>query len=49
MDFLLQKKSNIFGEFKEFKALLENKTEKKMKVLRKINGGEFCMNELEEL
>eukprot|EP00253_Pinus_taeda_P016455 PITA_16455 len=34
--------------FKEFKALVENQTEKKIKVLRKNNGGEFCNKEFEE-
>ena len=34
--------------FKEFKALVENKTEKKIKVLRTDNGGEFCSKEFEE-
>ena len=34
--------------FKEFKALVENQTEKKIKVLRTDNGGELCRNEFEE-
>eukprot|EP00253_Pinus_taeda_P014701 PITA_14701 len=33
---------------KEFKALVENQTEKKIKVLRIDNGGEFCSKEFEE-
>eukprot|EP00253_Pinus_taeda_P003388 PITA_03388 len=33
---------------KEFKALVENRTEKKIKVLRTDNSGEFCSKEFEE-
>jgi hypothetical protein len=46
---LLKKKSKVFDKFKEFKALVENLTEKRIKVLRKNNGGKFCGNEFEEL
>jgi hypothetical protein len=35
--------------FKECKALVENQTEKRIKVLRTDNGGEFYKNEFEEL
>jgi transposase InsO family protein len=35
--------------FKEFKALVENQTEKIIKVLRTDNGGEFYRKEFEEL
>jgi hypothetical protein len=38
----LRKKSEVFDKFKEFKALVENQTEKKIKVLKTDNGGEFC-------
>jgi hypothetical protein len=34
MDLFPRKKSEVFGKFKEFKALVENQTEKKIKVLR---------------
>eukprot|EP00253_Pinus_taeda_P034563 PITA_34563 len=44
----LKKKSEVFDKFKEFKALVENQIEKKLKVLRKDNGGEFCSKEFEE-
>jgi hypothetical protein len=47
--FFLRKKSEVFDRFKEFKALVENQTEKIIKVLRTDNGGEFCGNEFEEL
>jgi hypothetical protein len=42
-------KSEVFDMFKEFKALVENQIEKRIKVLRIDNGGEFCRNEFEEL
>ena len=43
------KKSEIIDRFKEFKALVENQTKKKIKVLRKDNDGEFCEKEFEVL
>jgi hypothetical protein len=46
--YFLRKKSEVFGKFKEFKALVKNQKEKKIKVLRTYNGGEFCGNEFEE-
>ena len=39
--YFLRKKSEVFDIFKEFKALVENQTEKKIKVLRTDNDGEF--------
>jgi hypothetical protein len=45
--YFLRKKSEVFDKFKEFKALVENQIEKKIKVLRTDNGGEFCENEFE--
>ena len=47
--YFLRKKSEDFDRFKEFKALVENQTDKKIKVLRKDNGGEFCKKEFEDL
>jgi transposase InsO family protein len=41
-------KSEVFDKFKEFKALVENQTKNKIKVLRTNNGGELCVNEFEE-
>ena len=46
--YFLKKKSKAFDRFKEFKALMENQTKKKIKVLRIDNGGEFCTKEFEE-
>ena len=47
--YFLGNKSKVFDRFKEFKALMENQTEKRIKVLRMDNGGQFCRNELKEL
>jgi len=44
--YFLKKKSKVFDRFKEFKALVENQTEKKIKVLRIDNGGEFVARNL---
>jgi hypothetical protein len=46
--YFLRKKYEVFDKFKEFKALVENQTEKKIKVLRTDNGGELCGNEFKE-
>eukprot|EP00253_Pinus_taeda_P023743 PITA_23743 len=46
--YFLKKKSEVFDRFKEFKALVENQKEKKIKVLRTDNRGEFCSKEFEE-
>src|SRR3984885_12287999 len=46
--YFLKKKSEFFDRFKEFRALVENQSEKKIKVLRTDNGGEFCSKEFEE-
>eukprot|EP00253_Pinus_taeda_P003541 PITA_03541 len=46
--YFLKKKSEVFDRFKEFKALVKNQIEKKIKVMRIDNGGEFCSKEFEE-
>jgi len=46
--YFLKKKSEAFDRFKEFKALVEYQTEKKIKVLRTDNGVYFCSKEFEE-
>jgi transposase InsO family protein len=46
--YFLRNKYEVFDRFKEFKVLVENQTEKIIKVLRTDNGGEFCRNEFEE-
>jgi hypothetical protein len=35
----------VFNKFKEFKALIENLSEKKIKILRSDNGGEYTSKE----
>jgi hypothetical protein len=45
--YFLGKKYEVFSKFKEFKSLVENQTDKKIKVLRTDNGGEFCGKEFE--
>jgi hypothetical protein len=47
--YFLGNKSEVFDRFKDFKALMENQTEKRIKVLRMDNGGQFYRNELKEL
>jgi len=47
--YFLKNKFEVFDRFKEFKALVENQTEKKIKVLRTDNSGAFCSKEFEEL
>ena len=42
-----RKKYEVFDRFKEFKVLVENQTEKRIKVLREDNGGELYGNEFE--
>ena len=39
--FFLKAKSEVFKCFQEFKALVENQTGKKIKVMRSDNGGEY--------
>jgi len=48
VDFL-KSKDEVFGKFKEFKALIENHFEKKIKTLRSDNGGEFTSGEFNDL
>ena len=43
--YFLNGKDEVFSKFKESKALVENISEKKIKVLRSNNGGEFTSGE----
>ena len=43
--YFLKGKNEVFGKFKEFKALVENLSEKKIKIFRSHNGGEFTGGE----
>jgi hypothetical protein len=39
--YLFKSKDEVLGKFKEFKALIENLSERKIKILRSDNGGEY--------
>ena len=43
----MKTKSKVFGKFKEFKALIENHSERTIKTLRSDNGGEYTSKEFE--
>ena len=45
----MKNKDEFFSKFKEFKALIENHTENKIKTFRSDNGGEFISNEFKDL
>lgn len=45
--FFLKSKHETFKHFKDFKQLVENQTNRKIKILRSDNGGEFCSAEME--
>ena len=47
--YFIKNKDEVFIKFKEFKALVENHTEKKIKTFQSNNGGEFTSNEFKEL
>lgn len=42
--YFLRRKSEAFEKFKLFKALVENETNKKIKIIRSDNGGEYMSN-----
>jgi transposase InsO family protein len=43
--YFLKSKDEVFSKFKEFKALIENLSERKIKILRSYNGGEYTSKE----
>ena len=47
--YFMKNKDEVFNKFKEFKALIENHTKKKIKTFRSDNGGEFTSNEFKAL
>ena len=47
--YFMKNKDQVFSKFKEFKALIENHMENKIKTFRSDNGGEFTSNEFKEL
>ena len=46
--YFLKKKSKVFERFLEFKAIVENQADRKIKVLRTDNGGEFYGKEFDQ-
>lgn len=40
--YFLHTKEQVFEYFKQFKSMVENQVERKIKILRSDNGGEFC-------
>eukprot|EP00253_Pinus_taeda_P007139 PITA_07139 len=44
---MLKRKPDVFLVFKQFRALVENNTSRKLKCLRKKNGGEFTSKEFD--
>ena len=47
--YMLKHKDGVFDKFIEFKALVENLSGRKIKVLRMDNGGEYTSNEFKDL
>ena len=47
--YFLKRKDEVFNKFNEFKSLIKNHTEKKIKTFRSDNGEEFTSNEFKEL
>jgi hypothetical protein len=45
--YFLKSKDEVLGKFKEFKALVENISKRKIKILRSDNGGEYTSKEFE--
>ena len=45
----MKNKDEVFNKFKEFKALIENYIQEKIKIFRSDNGREFRSNEFKEL
>ena len=41
----MKSKDEVFSKFKEFKALIKNLSERKIKILRLDNGGEYTSKE----
>ena len=46
--YFLKKKDEVFEKFKEFKALVENLSEKRINTLRSYHGGEFTSGEFND-
>jgi transposase InsO family protein len=46
--YFLKAKDEVFNKFQEFKALVENLSGRKIKILRSDNGGEYPSNEFKD-
>jgi transposase InsO family protein len=46
--YFLKAKDEVFNKFQEFKALVENLSGRKIKILRSDNGGEYTSNEFKD-
>jgi transposase InsO family protein len=44
----MKTKDEVFSRFREFRALVENQTGKKIKIPRLDNGGEYTSNEFKD-
>ena len=47
--YFMKNKNEVFSKFKEFKSLIENHNEKKIKTTQSDNGVEFTSNEFKEI
>ncbi|KAA5592484.1 transposase family protein, partial [Pseudomonas aeruginosa] len=45
--YFMKTKSEVFKFFKEFQSLVEKQTDRKIKILRTDNGGEYCSQDFE--
>ena len=45
----LKGKSEFFSKFKEYKSLVENQIDRKIKILQSDNGGGFTLEEFKEI
>ena len=46
--YILKHKNDVFGKFKQWKAMIEKQTRKQIKRLRTDNGMEFCGEKVNE-
>ena len=46
--YFLKQKDDTFAAFKDWKVMIERQTERKVKLLRTDNGGEFCSREFND-
>jgi hypothetical protein len=46
--YFLKTKDEVFGRFQEFRALVQNQTGRKIRVLKSNNGGQYTSKEFED-